>query len=54
MYGYLTWNSTGANKLFTWYAVELIWASGVFHWSCGIEELIHRAVRGLGFAKICY
>lgn len=47
-----SWNRTGDNKLFTWYAAELCWAIGVLHPASGMLELIQRAERFFGLGII--
>jgi hypothetical protein len=47
-----SWKSTGDRRLFTWYAAEEFCANAVFQADSGIDELIQRDVRCLGFGMI--
>ena len=43
-----SWNSTGLRRLLTWYSADEYLARSVSQRDSGIEELIHRDVRGRG------
>jgi hypothetical protein len=47
-----SWKRTGDRRLFTWYAADEFCASAVFQADSGIDELIQRDVRCLGFGMI--